>query len=153
MKWKFSKHSTSNYVLTIIIIIAIIIIITRRPHPDTLESGPQLGLGCHGRGHPSSVISSQYINYSRCSGGSSRNQKTSQVPGTLQHARLHPINNTGMDLISDLARDLTRSTGDPRESSFLFQRLSISVQRFNAVAFRGTFTDSENRDYNTMTIV
>ena len=38
-------------------------------------------------------------------------------------------------------------TGDPRESSFLFQRLSISVQRFNAVAFRGTFIDSENRDY------
>ena len=66
---------------------------------------------------------------------------------------LGPINNTGMDFISDLARDLTRSTGDPRESSFLFQRLSISVQRFNAVAFRGTFTDSENRDCNTMTIV
>src|SRR6218665_1941770 len=109
----------------------------------------------------SSIISSQYINYSRCSGGSSRNQKTSQVPGTLQHARLHPtgsiniipINNTGMDFISDLARGLTRSTGDPRESSFLFQRLSICVQRFNAIAFWGTFTDSENRDYNTMTIV
>jgi len=66
---------------------------------------------------------------------------------------LGPINNTGIDFISDLARDLTRSTGDPREYSFLFQRLSISVQRFNAVAFRGTFTDSENRDYNTMTIV
>src|SRR6218665_2536517 len=109
----------------------------------------------------SSIISCQYINYCRCSGGSSRNQKTSQVPRTLQHARLHPtgsietlgpINNTGMDFISDLARDLTRSTGDPRES-FLFQRLSISVQRFNAVAFRGTFTDSENRNCNTMTIV
>jgi len=51
-----------------------------------------------------------------------------------------------MDFISDLARDLTPSTGDPRESSFLFQRLSISVQRFNAIAFQGTFTDSENRD-------
>ena len=49
-----------------------------------------------------------------------------------------------MDFISDLARDLTPSTGDPRESSFLFQRLSIIIQRFNAVAFRGTFTDSEN---------
>src|SRR6218665_1260072 len=66
---------------------------------------------------------------------------------------LDPINNTGLDFISDLARDLTRSTGDPRESSFLFQRLSISVQRFNSVAFRGTFTDNENRDHNTMTIV
>src|SRR6218665_910712 len=57
---------------------------------------------------------------------------------------LGPINNTGIDFISDLARDLTPSTGDPRESSFLFQRLSISVQRFNAVALRGPFTDSEN---------
>src|SRR6218665_3263082 len=60
---------------------------------------------------------------------------------------LGPINNTGIDFISDLACDLTLSTGDPRETSFLFQQLSISVQRFNAVAFRGTFTDSENRDY------
>src|SRR6218665_3556334 len=56
---------------------------------------------------------------------------------------LGPINNTGLDFISDLARDLTRTTGDPRELSFLFQRLSINVQRFNAVAFRGTFIDGE----------
>jgi len=41
-----------------------------------------------------------------------------------------------MDFISDLGHNLTWSTSDPRESSFLFQRLSISVQRFNAVAFR-----------------
>src|SRR6218665_1962078 len=125
------------------------------------QSGPQLGLGCHGRGHPSSIISCQYINHSRCSGESSRNQKTAKyqelsnthvfIPLALE--TLGPINNTGMDFISDLARDLTRSTGDPRESSFLCQRLCISVQRFNAVAFRGTFTDSENRDCNTMTIV
>src|SRR6218665_2601958 len=33
---------------------------------------------------------------------------------------LGPINNTGIDLISDLARDLTRSTGDPTEFAFLF---------------------------------
>jgi len=57
----------------------------------------------------------------------------------LAFETLGPINNSGISFISDLGRNLTRITGDTREASFLFQRLSITVQRFNAVAFRGTF--------------
>ena len=35
-------------------------------------------------------------------------------------------------------------TGDDRrETTFLSQRLSICIQRYNAKAFRGTFTDDE----------
>ena len=33
----------------------------------------------------------------------------------------------------------TKITGDPRETSFLFQRLSVIIQCGNAAAFRGTF--------------
>src|SRR6218665_2052584 len=38
------------------------------------------------------------------------------------------------------------NAGDPREASFLFQRLSLVIQRFNAIAFHGTFVtpDLEN---------
>jgi len=46
-----------------------------------------------------------------------------------------PINQVGQDSISELGRRISSSTDDPRETSFLFQRLSVAVQRFNAVSF------------------
>src|SRR6218665_516276 len=52
---------------------------------------------------------------------------------------LGPINDKGLEFIADLGRHLTQATGEPRESSFFFQRLSITIQRFNAVAFSGSF--------------
>ena len=54
---------------------------------------------------------------------------------------LGPINERGLALIADLGRHLTQVTDDMRETTFLFQRLSVTIQRFNAVAFAGTFTD------------
>ena len=50
-----------------------------------------------------------------------------------------PINQVGQDFISDLGRRISASTDDPRETSFLFQRLSVAVQRFNAVSFSYSF--------------
>ena len=46
------------------------------------------------------------------------------VPVALE--TLGPINDKGQDFISDLGRGLTQATGDPRESSFLFQRFSMT---------------------------
>ena len=63
------------------------------------------------------------------------------VPLALE--TMGPINSTGLDFISNIGRNLTLMSGDPRESAFLFQRLSITIQRFNAVAFRGTFFNSD----------
>jgi hypothetical protein len=51
---------------------------------------------------------------------------------------LGPINNMGLTFISDLGHNLTRISGENPEASYLFQRLSIILQSFNAVAFRGT---------------
>ena len=45
-----------------------------------------------------------------------------------------------MDFLSDLGRRITQSTDDHRENAFLFQRLSVLIQRYNAVAVLGTFT-------------
>src|SRR6218665_2753217 len=53
-----------------------------------------------------------------------------------------PINTAGLNLISDLGRHLTLATGEQRETTYLLQRLSITMQRFNAVAFRGSFNKS-----------
>lgn len=52
---------------------------------------------------------------------------------------LGSIGSQSVCFLKDLGRRLTASTGDVRESVFLFQRLSICVQRFNAVCFRNSF--------------
>src|SRR6218665_472326 len=52
---------------------------------------------------------------------------------------LEPINITGMEFLQDLGQRMTEAIGDPRETTYLFQRLSICTQRANAVAFRGSF--------------
>ena len=59
------------------------------------------------------------------------------VPLALE--TLGPINAAGTDFIRLLGRNLTLVSGDPRETTYLFQRLSANIQRFNAVAFKGTF--------------
>jgi len=53
---------------------------------------------------------------------------------------LGPINTTGITLFSELGRRLTDVSEDPRETTYLFQRVSLAVQRYNSVAFKGTFS-------------
>ena len=43
--------------------------------------------------------------------------------------------------LSDLGRRITMSTSDARETSFLFQRISVTLQRLNAVCVSDTFRD------------
>ena len=52
---------------------------------------------------------------------------------------LGPINQSEVDFISEVGRRLEQVSGDARERCFLFQCLSITVQRFNSMAFRGNF--------------
>ena len=52
---------------------------------------------------------------------------------------LRSINEAGHTFLSELGRRLSTISDDPRESFFLFQRISILIQRFNKVAFRSTF--------------
>jgi len=44
------------------------------------------------------------------------------------------INSDGIKFLGDLGRRITRATDDKRESTLLFQRLSVLIQRHNAVA-------------------
>ena len=47
---------------------------------------------------------------------------------------LGPLCASGAGFISELGRRVASNSGDPRESSFLFQRISITNQRGNAAA-------------------
>lgn len=50
-----------------------------------------------------------------------------------------PINSKATAFLSDLGRRMALITNDSRETSFLFQRLSVALQRFNAVCIADTF--------------
>jgi len=49
------------------------------------------------------------------------------------------INSDGLQFLGDLGRRITQVTDDIRESAFLFQRLSVLIQRYKAVAIQDTF--------------
>jgi len=46
---------------------------------------------------------------------------------------LGPLNTSSCQLFGNLGRKISLSSGDDREGAFLFQRVSVIVQRFNAV--------------------
>ena len=52
---------------------------------------------------------------------------------------LGPWNEEGLNFISELGRRTSLVTGDPREISYLFQRLSVAIQLGNAASCTSTF--------------
>ena len=56
---------------------------------------------------------------------------------------LGPVNESGIKFLDAIGSRTISITGELRERSYLWQRLSVAVQRFNAVCFRGTFDDQD----------
>jgi len=51
-----------------------------------------------------------------------------------------PFSSKALSFLTELGRRISVVSGDHRETSFLFQRISVAIQRFNCVCFKGTFT-------------
>jgi hypothetical protein len=49
------------------------------------------------------------------------------------------LSRSALSFFADLGRRITATTSDSRETSFLYQRLSVALQRFNAVCVQNTF--------------
>jgi len=49
------------------------------------------------------------------------------------------MNSTSITFLSELGRRLTSFTGHSHKTTYLFQRDSLVVQRYNSVTFKGTF--------------
>lgn len=54
---------------------------------------------------------------------------------------LGPMNASGLTLLSSIGKLISLVSGDPRETSFLFQRISICLQRYNSLSLRSSFGD------------
>ena len=59
------------------------------------------------------------------------------VPITME--TFGPLNMAGFQFLNEHGRRISQESDDSRECAFLFQRLSMTIQRFNAVAIQGTF--------------
>ena len=55
---------------------------------------------------------------------------------------LDPFDPSASLFLSQLGKRQASATGDPRETSFRFQRLFVTLQRFNSVAFNETFASA-----------
>ena len=97
------------------------------------------------------TCAASYLSQTAISAGSAAEQaaankcvKYALLPAThtfvpIAFETLGPVNAEDAEFISELGRRISAVSGDRRETNFLFQRLSICVQRHNAIAFRGTF--------------
>jgi len=56
---------------------------------------------------------------------------------------LGPINDSAVSFLGVLGRLIVDISGEVREVSFLFQWLSVLIQRFNAILLHDSFIDEE----------
>ena len=52
---------------------------------------------------------------------------------------LGPINESAVDFLRELGRRISSKFQEEQQSAYLFQRLSVTVQRFNAVILHDSF--------------
>ena len=57
---------------------------------------------------------------------------------------LDPINNSARDFLSNLGHKISLQPGNDREASFLFQRISVLIQRFNAILLHDSFAKKDD---------
>jgi len=59
---------------------------------------------------------------------------------------LGPANESAVHFLTTLGKKIAQQTGDERETAFLFQRLSVLVQRFSCVLLHDSFVDDDCPD-------
>jgi len=59
---------------------------------------------------------------------------------------LAAFSSSSSDFISALGHKISSVSGEERETSFLFQRPSVTLQRFNAVLLHDTFVSQDDLD-------
>ena len=66
---------------------------------------------------------------------------------SLAFETIGPINSSGAEFIKALGKRIRAMTGEPRETSFLWQRISVAIQRFNGISLQGTFEADQQENF------
>ena len=80
-----------------------------------------------------------------------KTDKYSQLPSCyifqpIALETLGAINTSAVDILSEVGKRISQITGDPRETKFLFQRLSIVLQRYNSILLYQSFVADDDPD-------
>jgi len=59
---------------------------------------------------------------------------------------LGPINDSAVHFLSELGSRIGTASGEIREHQFLFQRLSVTIQRFNSILLHNSFVERDDSD-------
>jgi hypothetical protein len=59
---------------------------------------------------------------------------------------LGPINTSAVEFLADLGRKICVVSGEDRAGHFLFQRLSVMLQRFNSILLHNSFVGDDDPD-------
>ena len=59
---------------------------------------------------------------------------------------LGPINSSAVEFLSSLGHKISSISGIPNETAYLFQRISIMIQRFNATLLHDSFVQPMDSD-------
>ena len=57
-----------------------------------------------------------------------------------------PLSVSSVSFLVDLGRKISERSSEPLELQFLFQRISVLIQRFNSVLFHKTFPVEDDTD-------
>ena len=57
------------------------------------------------------------------------------------------FNESTYDFLDSVGQKITSRSGDPRERSFLYQRISIILQRFNSVLLHDSFPAADHTEH------
>ena len=101
------------------------------------------------------TIADSYLHLSAACGGSAAkgaaSRKKTTYAGLDYSYTLIPLAfetyDKGTKFLQELGRRLRTISDDPRGSAFLRQRISITLQRFNAIAFSDTFTSTSQTEF------
>jgi hypothetical protein len=74
------------------------------------------------------------------------NIPTSFIFEPIAFERLGPINTDAIVFLKDIGCPLIQASGDQRASELLFQRISLTVQRFNAILLKASFASLPGMD-------
>jgi hypothetical protein len=57
------------------------------------------------------------------------------------------FNTSAADCLSVIGRRISATSGEPRETKFLFQRISVALQRYNSILLHQSFASDVDRDF------
>ena len=116
-------------------------------HPDSVARGSVRHLGRHSYRHCGPLLPRHFFclrSLGSWSGDQTQGKKYTKIACNyhfypIAFETFSPMYQDGTDFIFALGHRISSNTDDPRENCFIFQRISIAIQRFNTVCFANSF--------------